>query len=188
MPQSHPGERSTGTGRSTTLEKLHRLVDDISKAVNTVCWNVAVVFIAAMLLIVLFQVVARYLFRAPPQWTAEAARYCMVWGGMLGATVAFRREQDPRLFDPPQGGSPIKVATATVLRAAAVLIFLLPVLLSSKEFLMRSAQRTTKALGIRASWVTAAVPVAVAVILLHQLAKLTAPTEPRQPDPKARAT
>jgi TRAP-type transport system small permease protein len=144
----------------------------LSGILNTVAWNAAIFFFAAMLLIVLFKIGARYIFRAPPPWTAEAARYCMVWGGMLGATVAFYRRQDPKLFTPPRRGRVWVRFGALAARTLAVLIFLLPVLRYSPRFLARSAQRTTEVLGIPAVWITAAVPLSVAIILFHQLARL----------------
>ena len=55
-----------------------------------------------MVVLVMFQVLARYVFRAVPVWTEEAARYCMVWGGLFGATVAFHGDLDPRLIQPPK--------------------------------------------------------------------------------------
>ena len=49
-----------------------------SLAVDRICRASAVGFFAAMLVIVLFQVVARYIFQSVPVWTEELARYCMV--------------------------------------------------------------------------------------------------------------
>ena len=151
---------------------MRLIIIRISSALNRFCLSAAAAFFAAMLVLVLFQVVARYIFQAVPPWTAEAARYCMVWGGMLGATVAFKGDQDPRLFQMPHSGRTIWVVGANWFRALAIVIFLGPVLYFSDHFLIRTWYRTTEALGISTMWVSLAVPVAVAVIFCHLLAKL----------------
>jgi TRAP-type C4-dicarboxylate transport system permease small subunit len=135
------------------------------------CRRTAVGFFSIMLILVVFQVVARYLFQSVPVWTEEAARYCMVWGGLLGATAAFKAESDPRVIPPPTSGSRLKIASAMWLRGVCVVVFLGPILYHSERFLMRTWQRTSEALGISIAWVTLAVPVGVAIILFHLVAK-----------------
>jgi TRAP-type C4-dicarboxylate transport system permease small subunit len=93
----------------------------------------------------------------------------MVWGGLLGAAVAFHRNRDPKLIHPPKTGPPLWIVTAAILRAAAVVIFLFPVLRHSGRFLTRTAHRTTEALGISTVWVTVSVPVTVVLIFLFLL-------------------
>jgi len=144
----------------------------VSDQLDRFCRRAAVGFFSAMLALVLFQVVARYLFQAVPVWTEEAARYCMVWGGLLGATAAFKAEADPRLIHPPKSGPPWKIAAAAWVRAIAVVVFLGPVLYHSERFMARTWHRTSEALGISLAWVTLAVPAAAAIILFHLLAKL----------------
>jgi len=147
-------------------------ISRMSTALDRVCLRAAMGFLTAMLLLVLFQILARYIFRAAPVWTTEAARYCMVWGGLLGVTAAFKSDQDPRLFKPPQSGPRLWIVTAHWLRAFATIAFLGPVLYYSDRFLIRTWHRTSDALEIPLFWVTLAVPVAVVVIFFHLLAKL----------------
>jgi TRAP-type C4-dicarboxylate transport system permease small subunit len=124
-----------------------------------------------MVVLVIFQVLARYVFRAVPVWTEEAARYCMVWGGLLGATVAFKADRDPKLLSAPKSGPKVWLRSAAILRAAAVLCFLGPILYHSGRFLTRHWDRTAEALGISTVWVTLAVPFAVVVIFIHLAAR-----------------
>ena len=151
---------------------MGKIIIRISSALNRFCLSAAAAFFAAMLVLVLFQVVARYIFQAVPPWTAEAARYCMVWGGMLGATAAFKVDQDPRLFQMPREGKQAWIVCSGWIRALATVTFLGPVLYFSDRFLIRTWHRTTEALGISTMWVSLAVPLAVAVIFCHLIAKL----------------
>lgn len=128
-----------------------------------------------------YQVIARYIFDAPPIWTEELARRAMVWAGMLGASVAFHERSDPTLFP---GMLAVKGNTGrllTIIRAAGALLFAAPVLYYSlfgpntslsRGFLGRSVGREAEMLGIPMIWFTAAVPVAFLLITVHVAASL----------------
>jgi len=150
---------------------IGRLLKQISDQIDRGCRTAAVLFFAAMVMLVMLQVVARYIFRAVPIWTEEAARYCMVWGGLLGATVAFKAGRDPRLIAPPTIGPRLWLRAASALRMLAALIFLGPILYHSDTFLARHWDRTAEALGISTFWITLAVPVAILTIFIHLSAK-----------------
>ena len=145
-------------------------------------WGAALGF-SAMLVFVAIQVVARYIFNSPPVWTEELARYAMVWAGLLGAACAFRAGVDPvlvrRAAIPGRGIAHLLRG----LRAAAALIFVLPVLYycifgpgadAGRGFVARSAAKTADTLGFPMIWVAAAVPVALALIAIHTIAFLAA--------------
>jgi TRAP-type C4-dicarboxylate transport system permease small subunit len=153
---------------------VRRILSRISHYLDMGCRWAATGFFGGLLMLVLFQVVTRYILRNPPAWTEELARYCMVWGGMLGATVAFKGGADPCLVKPPVQGNRLWISAATFLRAAVTVSFLGPILYFSDQFLMRTWHRTTEALGIPTALVTVAVPFAAAVILFHLLAQLPA--------------
>lgn len=155
---------------------MRRVFLRASYHVDRFCRSASVAFFTAMFVLMLFQVVARYIFQSVPVWTAELARYCMIWGGLLGATVAFRADDDPRLVPIPKKGPKWRIISAFYLRAGATVVFLWPVLYYSDRFLIRTWQRTTEALGIPAMWVTLAVPVSVAVIFFHMLCKMISGT------------
>jgi TRAP-type C4-dicarboxylate transport system permease small subunit len=163
---------------------MRRAIALVSLGLDKFCRATAVGFLGLMLLLVLFQVLARYIFQAVPVWTAEAARYCMIWGGLFGATVAFRADRDPRLIQPPQTGSKIRIITATWLRATATVVFLGPVLYHSDRFLARSLHRISDGLEVPMAWITVTVPITVVIILIHLIARLTG-TDSRQPQTKS---
>ena len=109
----------------------------------------------------------------------------MIWGGLFGATVAFRADQDPRLIQPPRTGSKIRVLGATWLRAVATVVFLGPVLYHSDRFLARSLHRISDGLEVPMAWITVAVPLTVVIILIHLVARLIG-LDSGQPDNSAK--
>jgi TRAP-type C4-dicarboxylate transport system permease small subunit len=153
----------------------------VSDALDRLCRWGALAALAAMVLLIAVQVVARYLWKDPPGWTEEGARYAMVWAGLLGATVAFRLRFDPilvklRLFE--RGWAR---PAAETLRALATVLFLGPIWFYclfgpgydvSRGYIARSAARTAEAIGLSMAWFTIALPLAISVIFVHLLADL----------------
>jgi TRAP-type transport system small permease protein len=156
---------------------MRRILSLSSDCLDAGCKWAATGFFSGLLILVLFQVVARYIFHNPPVWTEELARYCMVWGGMLGATVSFKGGVDPTFMQPPVRGNRIWIRGALFLRSAAAVAFLGPILYYSDKFLMRTWHRSTEALGIPTALVTVAVPLATAIILFHVMAQLLTGSE-----------
>ena len=154
------------------MSAARSLISTLSKYLDKVCLTGAVGFFVLMLVLVGVQVVGRYLFRVGPVLTEEAARYCMVWGGLLGATVAYKRLRDPRLISPPSRKDYAWASIAKFLRGGGVVVFLGPVLFYSNRFLLRHWDRTSEAIDISTFWVAVAVPVAIAVIFGHLISEL----------------
>jgi hypothetical protein len=96
----------------------------------------------------------------------------MIWGGLFGATVAFRSDKDPRLVQPPATGSKVWVISATWLRTIATVIFLGPVLFHSDRFLARGLHRISEGLEVPLAFITVAVPLTVVIIFVHLVARL----------------
>jgi TRAP-type C4-dicarboxylate transport system permease small subunit len=158
-----------------------RAIIRASDALDRLCRWGAIACLGAMLLFVTIQVVARYGFAQPPSWTEELTRFAMVWGGLLGATIAFKARFDPVLVTIPAARGRVVVVGAGLVAAGAVLIFALPVLYYSlfgagwtisQGFVARSAGRTADAVGLSLAWIAAAVPFAMATIVVHLMARL----------------
>ena len=160
---------------------MKTVITRISDILDLGCRTGAGICFIAMLVFVSIQVVARYLLQSPPTWTEELARYAMVWGGLLGATVAFKSRYDPTLVMPPENKSPAVMFLAGAMRAMTVVMFLVPVFYYSlfgpnmdpaRGFLGRSLVRTADTLGFPMIFVAIAVPIAAGVILVHLAARL----------------
>ncbi len=156
------------------LQRSSAFLTAFSMRLNQACMLAACLLLVAMLLTVGLQVLARYVFFSPPSWTEELARYFMIWSGLLGATVAFYRREDPVLMVPPRMHSHTLKWLATLVRAAAVLVFLLPLLYFSPEILQHHALRLTDSTQIRLSLIFIIVPAFAGIILVHLLARLAA--------------
>lgn len=140
-----------------------------SRALNGLMYRAAAALMLLMLLAVLLQVGTRYLFFSPPSWTEELARYCMVWAGLLGATVTWYERRDPVLVAAPAFRSRALRIAGELVRAAAVLSVVLPLLIYSPAILEHHSLRLTESLRWPSAAVMLIVPLFSGVILLHLL-------------------
>ncbi len=166
-------------------------IERLSGALDRLCRAGALAAVVTMVLLVGIQVIARYALNSPPAWTEEGARYAMVWAGLLGATVAFRRRSDPVLlrlavFDRRAGR-----LVAEALRVVATLLFLGPIWYAcvfgpgadvARGFVGRSMVRTAETTGISMAWFTIALPIAISVIFVHLAAGAATRLASTQPD------
>ena len=150
----------------------------LSNALHAATRLVALVMLAVLVGAVSLQVVARYGFSAPPVWTEEAARYAMIWVGLMGAAMSFKARFDPALFTPKTG--PRLQIALRLLQTAMVLLFVAPVLWYSvvgtngtfaRSFLGRAIRSTSGAMELPMIWVALAVPLAFTIILIHLAAR-----------------
>lgn len=174
------------------MRKLAVNLDRFSALLNSIALWGAVLAVLTMVAAAGWQVIARYILDAPPIWTEELARRAMVWGGMLGASCAFRAAADPTLFPGMRDMTGRFGAVLALIRAGGVLLFATPVIWFSifdsrmntaHGFLGRSLNRSAEMLDVSMIWFTAAVPLAFVIIVLHVLAgtllRLTGQTPPQ---------
>lgn len=153
----------------------------LSATLNTIALWGAVLAVLVMVFAAAWQVVARYVFLAPPVWTEELARRAMVWAGMLGASAAFHAGVNPLLFPQALELRGWVGKGLALLRALGAMIFVAPVIWFSlygpnmnmaRGFLGRSLDRTAEMIPVSMIWFTAAVPLAFVLITVHVLADL----------------
>jgi TRAP-type C4-dicarboxylate transport system permease small subunit len=157
------------------------MLNAASDGLDRLCRWAALAAVLGMVAFIGVQVVARYLWSAPPGWTEEAARYAMVWAGLLGAAVAYKRAADPVMFAPKRLATGVGRAIGLALKAAATLLFLGPIWFYclfgpnfdvTRGYIARSALRSAETIGVPLIWFTAALPFAITVIFVHLAAEI----------------
>lgn len=163
------------------MSTVRETIVALSAGIDRVCLFLAKAALVGMVVVIMLQVVSRYGFRQPPVWTEELARYLMVWGGLLGATAAFRRATDPAVVRVDENARDRRAHLAKLAIVLTALIFVGPILYYSlfgagldpaRSFLMRMSARTSPGLGLNLSVIAAAIPTMCVVILIHALARV----------------
>lgn len=153
----------------------------LSDALNRAAVWAAVAALLLMCALTLLQVLARYGLQQPPQWTEEAARYAMIWAGLLGASVSFHDRVDPAVFPAVSADRGRLGLARRLVREGCALGFALIVLVASPRFLAFQSERVGESTGINLAWVSAVTPICFALVVAHALARLAAGTQDASP-------
>ncbi len=130
--------------------------------------------LAVMATLVFIQVLFRYLLNRPLDWTEEAARYLMIWVGLLGAALCVQSRSHIGLSF-IANALPARARAALVVAGdVAVFLFLMGFLVAGIRLLETAMIQQTPALRISFVWVYAAAPVSTGLMLLFLLKDLVA--------------
>ncbi len=161
------------------LAGLTRVVDHIERAL---AW-LLVLLMGVMVVDVTWQVVSRFVLRAPSSFTEELAGFLLIWIGILGAAYGFRTRSHlgiDLLVSRLHG----KARRATTIVAHTLVIaFALTALVVGGLLLVRLAfqlDQISAAMGIRVGFVYVALPLSgilIALFSIESIAKAAADTD-----------
>jgi tripartite ATP-independent transporter DctM subunit len=111
-------------------------------------------------------VISRYVFDRPLVWSDELASILFLWLAMLGAVIAFRRDEHMRMTAcvGMLNGAPRAVVESFAIGAA--LAFLLLIVWPAYQYARDELPITTSALQISDAWRAAALPAGIALMLV----------------------
>ena len=130
--------------------------------------------LAALEIAILFGgVVARYVFNHPLVWSDELASILFLWLAMLGAVIAFRRDEHMRMTA-AVGSLPVPTrATFDLFATCAPLAFLLLIAWPAYEYAQEETFITTPALGLNNAWRAAALPSGIALMAVFAVLRIS---------------
>lgn len=154
------------------MENITNFIRMLSSRLDSITKVISILAIMGMLIVIIIQIVARYVFASPPTWTEEIGKLLMIWGGLLGTSMAFKRRADIILYDPPDKKGFVNIFRRVV-RFSAVLLFAGVILYQSPAFLSRSLGVDFFGIqGVSVIWAASAIPCFIALIFIHNLAHL----------------
>ena len=161
------------------MKPIIEFISIVSLKLEAVAKIISILAIIGMLAVIVLQIVARYIFASPPTWTEEIGKLLMIWGGLLGTSIAFKRRTDIVLYNPPNKRGILDILRR-IIRFTAVLTFTGVILYYSPAFLIRSLGVDFFGIqGVSVIWATAAVPCFIAMIFIHNFAQLIQ-TQPKE--------
>lgn len=130
---------------------------------------------AAMVINVLWQVFTRFVLRQPSSFTEEAARYMMIWIGLLGAAYASGRKSHLALDLITAHLHGARQRVSEIIIHSVVLLFALAVLVGGGGrlvWIQLSLGQQSAALQVKLGYVYLAVPLAGCFIVFYSVAAL----------------
>jgi TRAP-type C4-dicarboxylate transport system permease small subunit len=157
----------------TAASRLERLAQHSERGL---AW-LLMLLMAVMVLDVTWQVVTRFLLRAPSSFTEELAGFLLIWIGLLGAAYALRTRSHlgVDLLTARLAGAAARAAA--VLAHALVLLFAFLVMVVGGLRLVQLAfqlEQISAAAGIRMGYVYLVVPAAGLLMVVFSAVSITA--------------
>ncbi len=132
----------------------------------------AAALVGAEILILFSGVLSRYVFDRPLVWSDELASTLFLWLAMLGAVIAFRRDEHMRMTACVGAlREPWRSALDSVAMSAA-LAFLALIVWPTYQYAVYQLPITTSALEITDTWRAAAMPVGIVLMIVFALLRL----------------
>ena len=142
-----------------------RLSHWLNRLSETVCCG----FLMAMTIIVVLQVVCRYLLGTALTWSEEFARYGLVWITFLGAGIALKRRAHMGLQAIVGFFSPRVQYAVQVFAIISVIGFLVIAAVKGIELALFNMKQHSPAMGLPMGLVYLAIPSGCLVMLVHAL-------------------
>ncbi|MCI5044546.1 MAG: TRAP transporter small permease [Aquisalinus sp.] len=163
----HGADRTIiGNTNMPLAQRLANWLGGINKPLCLAGRNLAGLLLAAMTIIVMLQVVARYGFNNSPSWTEELSKTLMVWTAFLVAPWAYREGANVSISffveAIPQGIRTILQILLTLLVIWICGVFFL----ESLDFVLRGMQSSSPTLPVRVGVFYVIVPIAFACLIL----------------------
>ena len=154
------------------MKKIIKFIGILSSKLESIAKVLSIMTIIGMLIVIILQIVARYIFASPPTWTEEVGKLLMIWGGLLGTSIAFKRRADIILYNPRNKKGLVDILRRFI-RFSAVLMFTGVILYYSPGFISRSLAVDFFGIqGVSVIWAASAVPCFIALIFIHNLSQL----------------
>src|SRR5580693_3310009 len=132
----------------------------------------AATLVAAEIIILFSGVVARYVLNHPLIWSDELASILFLWLAMLGAAIAFRRDEHMRMTAAVAGLPSQTRVTFDLFATCAALAFLLLIAWPAYQYAQEETFIATPALSLNNAWRAAALPSGIALMALFALFRI----------------
>ena len=148
------------------LRRIIRFDENLAK--GEAAFLIAIV--AVMTVVVFLQVLYRYVFAQPLQWSEELARYLFVWLSIIGAALALQKKGHFGL-DFLYKRLPNRFRRTAEFPVYLLMGIVISVILFQGIILVqKTALQESPAMGISMAWAYASLPVGGALMAIHLIA------------------
>lgn len=128
--------------------------------------------LAIMVVLLFIQVVGRYVFEDPPDWTEELARAVFIYLTFIGGALAIVRNAHLRIESLHERLAPRAKMALDIALVSVGIVFLVATLYYSIGLLTRLAHQPMTSVPISKAFMFAAVPIGCALMLVYELLRV----------------
>jgi tripartite ATP-independent transporter DctM subunit len=146
----------------------------VSRALGALVAALSALLVVAEIVVLFAGVCARYFFHQPLIWSDELAGILFLWLAMLGAALAFHRDEHMRMTAFAAALGPNSRVLLDRFALGAAIAFLALALKPAIDFAVDDMEVTTPALELSSAWRSMALPIGLALMLVMALLRLAA--------------
>lgn len=140
------------------------------KVLDKVLSSVCAILFAIMTALTTYQVLTRYLFKAPSTWSEELVGYMFAWMALLGAAYVFGKRDHMNIPVVVERFAPKTQVMIAILGEILTLLFMALVLVyGGFAFTKLGMGQTTASLGIKVGTMYAVIPVTGIITVLYNI-------------------
>ena len=124
------------------------------------------VLVAAIVIVIMLQIVARFILEISIPWTEELARYLLIWASYIGLGVAYRKGQLISVAIVKGKLSPALLRKAVLLSDTLCSIFAVVVVIYGVKLCLLNSDQVSPSLRFPLSIIYAAVPFGCLLFIL----------------------
>jgi TRAP-type C4-dicarboxylate transport system permease small subunit len=128
--------------------------------------------LATMTVVVFLQVLFRYVFNAPLDWSEELATFSFAWMALLGAGVGLKYDQHPSLDIFQSRFPPVLQKITHLLVNLATMFMLIVLCIYGWKLTMVMRMQTMAALGYSVAFIYIILPISAIIMLFHIVARI----------------
>lgn len=161
------------------MSKVKRFFKDFEK-------NACVLLLAAILIILTYQVMARYILKTTPSWSEELSRYLFIWVIFLGASYAAQAASHIRIETLNKAWPRAMRKPIMLIGTIVWIIFNLVILYSSGVYTYKIfvSKQISIGVNINMGWAYLAIPVGYALMIIRITTNLFTGKELIMPTPE----
>ena len=126
--------------------------------------------VITVFVVVLLQVLMRYLFAYPNPWSEEVSRFCFIWMSLLGASLAVEHRAHFGFDQVTKALAPRAKRAVETFAGMVVLLFSLLLMATGIALMDLTMGERSPALNLPVALVYAAAPVSGVLMVIHMLA------------------
>ncbi|AMM83162.1 TRAP transporter small permease [Martelella sp. AD-3] len=153
-------------------DTISRLVDGLANVIDAVLRVIIVAGFSGMVICVVWQVMSRYILRAPSIYTDEIARFLFIWMALVGGAYTFGKGRHLAIEILAPALSGWRKQLAQLLVVAVIAFFAVAVMINGGGALVARTLangQVSPALQMPMGYIYIAIPVSGAVILFYCL-------------------
>jgi len=134
--------------------------------------EIVIIFLfSALVAVVFYQVVARYIFNDPPSWTEELARYCQVWIILLTSSICIRKGSHLAVDYFGHRFSLGVKRRINIAMSSLIVLYILIVIIFGWKLMVVGQYQLSPALQVKMSFVYVIFPLSGVLMLLEAVLK-----------------